>query len=171
MNITELSNILGNFGEFVGAIGVVITLIYLSVQVKHGKEATEANTRQMEENRKLHLVENYLRRSESVERAYKEMALSDALSKMVVKGEIQGFDSLDALELYKMTNWSWAHMHRLDAQFYQYQQGLLDDEAYVNMRRALKKYAPMWQAMGVTIPRPSFQKEIDDITNEDEPSA
>jgi len=41
MTITEL----GALGEFVGAIAVVATLIYLAVQVRHSKEATEASNR------------------------------------------------------------------------------------------------------------------------------
>ena len=41
---------LGNIGEFVGAIGVVISLIYLAIQIRH-------NTRQMEEQTKAVRVE------------------------------------------------------------------------------------------------------------------
>jgi hypothetical protein len=32
-------------GEFLGAIAVFITLIYLAVQVRHGREAVAANTK------------------------------------------------------------------------------------------------------------------------------
>ena len=42
MDIEATSQILGNIGEFVGAIAVVATLAYLAVQVRHNKEATEA---------------------------------------------------------------------------------------------------------------------------------
>ena len=34
MSIVEMSAVLGNFGEFIGAVAVVITLIYLAVQVR-----------------------------------------------------------------------------------------------------------------------------------------
>ena len=44
MTLMEWSQLLGNFGEFFGAIAVVATLIFLSVQVRHSKQATEANT-------------------------------------------------------------------------------------------------------------------------------
>jgi hypothetical protein len=40
--------LLGNLGEFVGAIAVVVTLVYLAVQVRHSRAATEANTKQLE---------------------------------------------------------------------------------------------------------------------------
>jgi hypothetical protein len=49
MSLTELSQLLGNFGEFVGAVAVVATLFYLSVQVRHSREATEANTQLVEQ--------------------------------------------------------------------------------------------------------------------------
>ncbi|HEY5646847.1 MAG TPA: hypothetical protein VIS76_12930 [Pseudomonadales bacterium] len=40
----------GALSEFLGAIGVIGTLIYLASQVRDGKEATLANTRQMRQN-------------------------------------------------------------------------------------------------------------------------
>jgi hypothetical protein len=47
MDHQAIAQLLGNYGEFVGAIAVVVTLAYLAVQVRQSKEATEANTRQM----------------------------------------------------------------------------------------------------------------------------
>ena len=38
---------LGAVAESLGALGVIATLIYLAIQVKHSKKATEANTRQI----------------------------------------------------------------------------------------------------------------------------
>ncbi len=48
MDHQAFAQLLGNYGEFVGAIAVVITLVYLAVQVKHSRAATEANTKQLE---------------------------------------------------------------------------------------------------------------------------
>ncbi len=42
MNLLELSQTLGNFGEFVAAIGVVITLAYLALQIRRNTQATQA---------------------------------------------------------------------------------------------------------------------------------
>ena len=44
MTLMEMGQLLGNFGEFFGAIAVVITLVYLAVQVGQSKAATELNT-------------------------------------------------------------------------------------------------------------------------------
>jgi hypothetical protein len=59
MTFIEITTVLGNLGEFIGAIAVVVTLFYLALQVKHSKEATEANTRSLEEGRKIALVDAY----------------------------------------------------------------------------------------------------------------
>ena len=53
MTLMETAQLLGNFGEFVGAIAVVATLVYLAVQVGHSKEALNENTRALDETRKL----------------------------------------------------------------------------------------------------------------------
>ena len=41
----ETIQILGNLGEFVGAFAVVATLIYLTIQVRHSRDAMEENSR------------------------------------------------------------------------------------------------------------------------------
>jgi hypothetical protein len=50
VDIVTTSQILGNAGEFIGAIAVVVTLAYLAVQIRHGKEATDLNTRTIRAN-------------------------------------------------------------------------------------------------------------------------
>ena len=47
MDHLTFAQLLGNYGEFVGAIAVVVTLGYLAVQVRHSREATEANTKSL----------------------------------------------------------------------------------------------------------------------------
>ncbi len=50
MDHQTFAQLLGSYGEFVGAIAVVVTLAYLAVQIRHSKEATEANTRTIRAN-------------------------------------------------------------------------------------------------------------------------
>ncbi len=59
----ETIQMLGSLGEFVGAIAVVATLVYLAIQVRHSKEAMEANTRSMDESRSLALAQTYQARA------------------------------------------------------------------------------------------------------------
>ena len=162
MTLLEWASLLGNFGEFIGAIAVVVTLLYLAAQVRLGKEATEANTRQLEEIRRLNLVENYMRRSERVEGGYRDSALSDEISRLSFKATTNP-DSLDDFELHRMREWMHAHMHRLDSQHFQYQNGLLDEESYQNLRRVLARWVPIWEQFDVELPRQSLRDEVKDI--------
>ena len=43
MDIHALAQLLGNFGEFIGAIAVVMTLAYLAVQVRQNTSASNAS--------------------------------------------------------------------------------------------------------------------------------
>ena len=45
MSTLEFSQLLGNYGEFVGAIAIVVTLMFLAVQVRHSWKAMEENSR------------------------------------------------------------------------------------------------------------------------------
>ena len=166
MTMIEWTTVLGNIGEFVGALAVVLTLVYLAAQVRLARDATEANTRQLEEIRRLNLVDNYMRRSERVERGYRDSALSDEISRIGFKAS-QGTEPLEEFEVHRMREWMYAHMHRLDAQFYQYQNGLLDEEGYANLRRVLRRWAPIWREVGVDLPRQTFKDEVERILAED----
>lgn len=48
MDHQAFAQLLGNYGEFVGAVAVVITLFYLAVQIRHSSQVMEQNIRQME---------------------------------------------------------------------------------------------------------------------------
>ena len=50
MQLSELSEILGNFGEFVAAIAVVITLGYLALQVRQNTRALQSSERTFQSN-------------------------------------------------------------------------------------------------------------------------
>jgi hypothetical protein len=170
MTLLEWTSVLGNIGELLGAIAVVITLLYLAAQVRLGKEATESNTRQLEEIRRLNMVENYMRRSERVERGYRDSALSEGLSRLNFKATTDP-DNLDEFELHRMREWMHAHMHRLDSQHYQYQNGLLDEEGYQNLRKVLARWVPIWRRFDIELPRQSLRDEVEGILSKEQPDA
>ena len=51
--MVETIHVLGSLGEFVGAIAVVVTLVYLAIQVRHGSVLLEANNAAMDESARL----------------------------------------------------------------------------------------------------------------------
>lgn len=44
MSVLELSQLLGNYGELIGAIAVLITLIYLAKQIRHSTEVSKVTS-------------------------------------------------------------------------------------------------------------------------------
>jgi len=56
MESASTFEVLGNNGEFVSAIAVVVTLIYLATQVRHSRQALDANTRAAEEARLINKI-------------------------------------------------------------------------------------------------------------------
>ena len=114
MTLLEITAILGNVGEFIAAIAaiaVVVTLIYLSIQVKQSNEATEANTKAIGESRKLALTENFIRRSEMVERAFRDEALSEQISAIILKARKEGLSALDEHEHQRLRTWAAAQVN------------------------------------------------------------
>jgi hypothetical protein len=55
MDLLSWSQLLGNVGEFIGSIAILITLVYLAVQVRDTKEALSANSRDQRASRALDL--------------------------------------------------------------------------------------------------------------------
>ena len=46
MSSMEIAQLLGNLGEFIGSIAIIVTLIYLAMQVRQNTNALHAQTRQ-----------------------------------------------------------------------------------------------------------------------------
>ncbi len=59
----EMTEILGNVGNFIGAIGVVGSLVYLAIRVRHSRESTNANARVLDDAHRLALAQTYQARS------------------------------------------------------------------------------------------------------------
>ncbi len=75
----ETIQMLGSLGEFVGAIAVVATLVYLAIQVRHSKEAIEANTRSMDESRQAMIAQTFQAR------AYRTYSFSSDSARILMK--------------------------------------------------------------------------------------
>ena len=77
MTVIELSQVLGNFGEFFGAIAVVVTLAYLVVQIRQ-------NTRSLNDSRELAKAQAYQTRAEMVHEFWLRQADSEELTRIQV---------------------------------------------------------------------------------------
>ena len=161
MTFIEITAVLGNLGEFIGAIAVVVTLFYLALQVKHGKEATEANTRSLEEGSKIALVDAYHARAAESAASFRMLADSPVAA-ISLKHYQSGVESLTAEEQFRFITYHRNNAVRLDASYFAYPQGLLPEHES-GFEAAVKSQAPLWRDLGIQIHRESFRVEVDRI--------
>ena len=165
MTIIEL----GALGELLGAVGVIITLIYLAVQIKQ-------NTRSMNENKRLALAQTYQMRADALQGMLVQAACSQTLGPLIVKLTTLGYPTdlnslrvISAEELGIFKQWQIAQQTHWDNMFYQYQQGFIDPEYYENeFRVRVRRLAPVWAELGILGGRPSFLREIESILHDSE---
>ena len=165
MTIMEL----GALGEFVGAIGVVVTLAYLAVQIRQ-------NTHAMDESKRLALAQTYQMRADALQNMMVQASESEHIGPIITKLSVAGYpedvtslDQLSPSEWGSFRQWQIAQQTHWDNMFYQYQQGFLDEEYYRDsFRERVRRLAPIWRALGVTGSRRSFTEEIERILAEGE---
>jgi hypothetical protein len=152
---------LGAIGELMGAIGVIASLIYLSVQIRQ-------NTRSMAENRKLSLAQTYQMRADALQDMVVSAASSE-LSPIITKltgagypGKVEALDVLDHEERGRFRLWQIAQQTHWDNMHFQYQQGYLDEEYYREaFADRVVRLAPTWRALDLNSGRQSFFAEIE----------
>jgi hypothetical protein len=112
MTLMETAQLLGNFGEFAGAIAVVVTLIYLALQIRQNTTSVQAAT-------ELDLMA-----------AWNELsyfrAQSPELSDIYHRGR-SGFESLQDNEVSRFEHLCYSQFNIYQAIFHQHQRGILAD--------------------------------------------
>ncbi len=156
MNLMEL----GALGEFVGAIGVVATLIYLSIQIRQ-------NTRSMDAGRTLALAQTYQMRGDALQNMQVRAADSEHVAPIIIKlvaagypEDISALDDLTTEERGRWRLWQLGQHTHWDNIFYQYQQGFLEEEYYDRLKVRVARLAPTWQALGLLGSGGSFDEEV-----------
>jgi hypothetical protein len=146
MDHQAFAQLLGNYGEFIGAIAVVATLVYLAIQIRQ-------NTKSMDESRKLALADSYVRRTESIERSMMQTAASEELSELLVRAlGAEGIEAMTPVEKYRLKTWERARKLRVEGQFFQYQNGFLDDEYYEHQfKGVIRLAAPRWKELDMVV--------------------
>ncbi len=155
----------GALGELIGAVAVVITLIYLAKQIRQ-------NTVAMQESRKLALAQTYQMRSDALQEMVVQAADSQFIGPIIVKlteaGYPENVAALDAItpqELGRFRLWQIAQQTHWDNMHYQFQQGYLDEEYYEDaFKERVARLAPTWKALGLHNGRRSFLAEIERLS-------
>ena len=109
MSALEVSQLLGNYGEFVGAIAIVITLVYLAIQVRQNTRMMRASIRQARSDSAVHLY---------------SLGATSVIAEIREK-ESRG-EALTEVEEDRMFLWNICIWRQQQTTFFQAQDGLLD---------------------------------------------
>ena len=161
MDHHAFAQLLGNYGEFVGAIAVVVTLAYLAVQIRQ-------NTASMNESRRMAITQSQIDWTSMFNSSMMTMSDSAYFPEIWIKAH-KDFASLTEDERVRLEFNMTAMLARLDALHLQYQNGFLDDETFeATFKSSVKRFAPVWKSLGASyeLRRPSFRREVEAILAE-----
>ena len=150
---------LGSIGEFISSIGVIVTLIYLAIQLRQ-------NTEVMRESQRIARVDAMTSKNELIERSSAQAAINPEILEIRLRAKKEGVRGLSELETARLMSWEAARAMRLESQFFQWENGLLDDDYYDQFRTAISNSAPLWKELGLDYGRPTFRDAVDGILSE-----
>ena len=84
---------------------------------------------ELNQSQRLSQASAYQARNSEIQEAQRELALSEDFAEILQKFDSQGVDSLTLGERSRVVAWHSAMQWRMQGQFYQYQQGFLEEAA------------------------------------------
>ena len=134
MDHQAFAQLLGNYGEFVGAIAVVATLAYLAVQIRLSKEATNAVALQLEQNTKALRIDAKAR-SDATTLTGEIALMGDNLSIAYAKAQLNPKE-LDDSEIQQVSGYLAVKASAILQAYGSYKDGLLDEHQWEELMRA-----------------------------------
>ena len=146
---------LGNLGDFLGAIAVLVTLVYLAIQVRQSSALTRAQTRQSLADRQI---------------IYLNSRVTDPYLRSVSFKMFSG-EELDAEETYAIRVHISAHVRLFENYFAQFTLGTMNAEDWRAMRQVIKNHLKIANYRHVFSQRESawnsdFSAEVNQILEE-----
>ena len=123
---------IGAIGEVVGAVGVVATLLYLAVQVRLSRQATDANT---QVNRAASAALSQDANAGINQLLASNTSLSKLLSSAMEQGSLDGMSSDEVLRFHMLMR---AAVQIMEATNFRYEEGLLDPRIWALRRNWTK---------------------------------
>ena len=138
-------NTLANIGEFAGAIAVVVSVLYLSIQIRHNSRMVKSSALQA--------------LNDTATQALTAMAAPDAVE--VVTQGLQDLDSLNPTERFQVMVHISILLIGFQNNFYQYKAGLLP-EAVFRRQLGVARWWMTFQGVQQSMPllRPSLDPEF-----------
>jgi hypothetical protein len=120
---------LAAIAEVVSAIAVVVTLIYLAIQVRHSKESLDANTKAIRGQVISDVTKNV---QDHMAMAVQGHDMADILNKMATEQTLEPNDAL------LLDGFLTAVFIARQNEFYQWKQGLLDDDVFRSLHHVTR---------------------------------
>lgn len=146
---------LGNLGDFLGAIAVLVTLVYLAIQVRQSSALTRAQTRQSVADSQI---------------IYLNSRVTDPYLRSVSFKMFSG-EELDAEETYAIRVHISAHIRLFENYFAQFTLGTMNAQDWRAMRQVIKNHLKIANYRHVFSQRQSvwnsdFSEEVNQILKE-----
>ena len=116
---------LGSIGEFLSSIAVLVSLVYLAIQIRSSTETARTSTYQS-------VVSDF----GALNRA---MASTPDLSGMFANA-MEDFESLSAEEKARISQLFFVCFHYFENMYYQYRKGYLENDVWIGWKRLMLTY-------------------------------
>jgi heme/copper-type cytochrome/quinol oxidase subunit 1 len=108
-------NELGNLGEFISGLAVVVTLVYLAIQIRHNTRAVRSSMHQ-------DMIESTLRIAESV-------SDTDDLGRIVLHAD-DDYDELTEVERIRFDAYAERVFNNFESVFYSYRNSMIEEDLW-----------------------------------------
>jgi hypothetical protein len=147
---------IGAIGEVAGAIGVIVTLIYLAAQIRQSNDLSRSESRQA-------LVAN------DVTSLTANLRIADVFAKLVSDDDLTAEDQLRLSFMFSLD------LRNREFEYFQYTNGLLDEKAWLAYRQVIlvnhsTRFGNIWwEEVGRGLVDPGFAKLVDDLLVDAQP--
>ena len=160
---------IGAIAELAGAVGVVLSLVYLAVQIRQ-------NTNQMESSARAARGHSYQTLLNGLQSHLAPVSMDETMSDIFRRG-LADYHSLSELEQFRF-NWTFGgHIVTNENVFYQRKEGMLSNERYEQLFQSLKwffvnpGFRDWWQTYPKETLHPEFVTKLDGYLAEAEGAA
>jgi hypothetical protein len=149
----------GAMAELLGAIGVILSLVYLAMQIRQ-------NTKSLEDTRRLALAQSYEHRAQMAHDSILQLRDSEHALEAITRFHQEGADSLTEIEHARVVLDQAAQWERIDNVFKQRQLGFLDDGFFEDFEDLVKQTVEISRLLGADdLPalKPELRSEVERI--------
>lgn len=156
MDHQTFAQLLGNYGEFVGAIAVVVTLIYLATQIRQNNELLRSGSRQT-------LVAN------DVTSLAANLEYADVFTRFASEKGLSAEDQLRLSFMFALD------LRNREFEYFQYKHEILDEETWLSYRQVIlinhasRLGRRWWDHVGRDIVDPEFARLVDELLVDAQP--